>query len=587
MRTVSHPEGLDRISMARWGEDGVRRFRIPALTRSGQGTLIAAFDARPSMEDLPEHIRVVCRRSPDGGRTWGPRHVLLSDDTWSFGDPSLITDVERNRVVCIATSTHGTGFAKSADGNSPCDPGITQIIAAISDDDGVTWEQRVITAEVKDPRWRGMFATSGTGLQLSHADFSGRLVQPCVVSIEGSTYTVMTLSDDGGDTWWHGEPVGPGADETAVTELRDGRLLLSIRHTGGRRYSALSGDGGLTFSDMLPVEAHIDPGNNGSLLRLAKKAENPHAANRVLMLSHTADADIRQNLCLTFSFDDGESWPARVLIVPGSSGYSTLTRINDDVLGLLYEHDGYSELSFRRISLAELPVSPVLVQLERPVTLHAGEPASIPLIVRNTGGTTVRCVYVYASGADGMCSNVAHIPEIAGGAETTVVLTVHIPSNLAGQRSLELESSSTMDEHPFSKVKEGLLSFSKVDVSITAAGSPLPSLTVEPIIDAVYPDQQSPGLLGDLAVPWVRVRNTGNIRLNGVTLRDSSGSTLSSIEVLDPGMSFTFRDRSVLGHRLTQEDLTRGYWSAELSATAISPVQKIQASATTPPLSLL
>src|SRR5512140_1927637 len=40
-------------------------FRIPALAVTRRGTLIAAYDGRPSMADLPSHIAVLVRRSID------------------------------------------------------------------------------------------------------------------------------------------------------------------------------------------------------------------------------------------------------------------------------------------------------------------------------------------------------------------------------------------------------------------------------------------------------------------------------------------------------------------------------------------
>lgn len=579
-------ERSPRVSIARWGEEGVVRYRIPALACSSRGTLVAAFDARPSMEDLPEHIRVEYRRSVDGGRRWSEKRVLFGDGKWSFGDPSLISDVIRDRFVCLATSTCGKGFIDSRIGNDPKDTRITQIVVSISDDDGETWNRRTITSQVKNPAWRGMFATSGTGLQILSKRFRGRLVQPCVVRIGDASYTVMALSDDGGETWWHGDPVGPGADETAVVEVAEGHLLLSIRATG-RRYEAFSVDGGQSFTAMVPVAAHVDPGNNGSLLSLrTPEAPTGDSLDRVVMLSNTPDPDIRQNLSLSFSFDDGKTWPSRTLLVAGSTGYSTMVCLEDNVIGLLYEHDGYSALSFRRIPLSELDASPLLVWCDGAPTLRAGEPSILKVKVRNTGGEAVQNVEITLLEDFSVSSTKAHFEELAPGEERCEEVAVVAPEAWGGLRTLKIESTCDMAHHPFSAKKTGLRSFSEQRVIVIAAGSPQPSLAVEAVIDAVYPDPDFPGLLGDLVVPWVRVRNTGNVGLCHVSLQSVRGRVLDSFESLLPGESVTFRDRSKLAHQITQNDVNQGYWSAEFVATALDGQQKILSRGVVKPLVL-
>ena len=75
--TSTSPAQLSQIVLARAG-DGAPVFRIPALTVTSAGSVLAAYDARPSGSDLPSHIAVMLRRSTDGGRTFaqiGRAHV--------------------------------------------------------------------------------------------------------------------------------------------------------------------------------------------------------------------------------------------------------------------------------------------------------------------------------------------------------------------------------------------------------------------------------------------------------------------------------------------------------------------------------
>jgi sialidase-1 len=51
------------------------------------------------------------------------------------------------------------------------------------------------------------------------------------------------------------------------------------------------------------------------------------------------------------SFDDGASWPVQRLIERDSSAYSSLARLLNDEIGLLYERSNYEEIIFARFSL--------------------------------------------------------------------------------------------------------------------------------------------------------------------------------------------------------------------------------------------
>ncbi|HLS47703.1 MAG TPA: sialidase family protein, partial [Gemmatimonadales bacterium] len=79
--------------------DGYAVYRIPALTISNAGTLVAAYDGRPSEADLPGNIAVLVRRSTDGGATWHARQVVRAETApYGFGDPSLLVDREAGRI---------------------------------------------------------------------------------------------------------------------------------------------------------------------------------------------------------------------------------------------------------------------------------------------------------------------------------------------------------------------------------------------------------------------------------------------------------------------------------------------------------
>jgi sialidase-1 len=338
----------NRIDLEHRG-DGYPVYRIPALAVTRRGTLIAAYDGRPAMADLPSNIALLVRRSRDGGRSWLPRQVVRSDTgSAGFGDPSLIVDRQTGRIFLFHAASIRQGFFGSAIGNHEDDPNVLQADYSYSDDDGVTWRHRRITSQIKNPAWGGIFASSGAGIQLQRGAHKGRLVQQYVVRFNGGNYGASAFSDDHGATWRMGGLVGPGIDENKVVELADGRLLLNSRARPVRK-SAISDDGGASWHDLHDEPALIDPGNNGAIIRVDATASPPKASAHWLLFSNSESREKRENLVLKISCDDGRSWPFRMAIDPGAAAYSTLAMLPSGDVGILYERGEYQAISFVRV----------------------------------------------------------------------------------------------------------------------------------------------------------------------------------------------------------------------------------------------
>ncbi|HSN12714.1 MAG TPA: sialidase family protein, partial [Propionibacteriaceae bacterium] len=226
---------MREVVLAERGTAGYRQYRIPALVVLPSGRVLAAYDGRATVDDLPGPIDVVCRHSDDNGLTWSPQRVLRGGrGLEGFGDPSLLVDAETGRVFAFYAATRLAGFFESRVGADD-DPDVEQCGLSVSDDDGLTWQHRRLTPELKDLDIAAMFAASGMGIQVAAGPYAGRLVQPYVVRrASGGIWATMVFSDDHGQTWRHGELVGPGANENAVACLRDGTLLLHSRATPHR-----------------------------------------------------------------------------------------------------------------------------------------------------------------------------------------------------------------------------------------------------------------------------------------------------------------------------------------------------------------
>jgi sialidase-1 len=321
---------------------GAPVYRIPALAVTTRGTLLAAYDARPTMADVPSHIAIVARRSVDGGRTWSTQATVRGDTApLGFGDPSLLVDRETGRVFLFHAASVRQGFFGSATGNRDDDPEVLHVDVSASDDDGRSWRHRRLTAEMKDPAWGGVFASSGAGIQLRHGPNAGRLVQPLVVRTNGAVFAATLVSDDHGAHWRTGALVGPGADESEVAELDDGSVMLNVR-ARPYRLVARSTDGGLTFTSLRPDSALVDPANNAGLIAVGS------ARPGALLFSNTADSTARRALTVRLSCDGGRTWPHARQLSPGLAAYSTLAMLPDGDVALLFERGDYEAISFAR-----------------------------------------------------------------------------------------------------------------------------------------------------------------------------------------------------------------------------------------------
>ena len=329
---------------------GAPVFRIPALVVTNAGTLLAAYDARPSMADVPSQIMLVMRRSTNGGKTWSARSVVRADTApFGFGDPSLLVDRETGRVFLFHAASVRQGFFGSSTGNRDDNPDILHVDLSWSDTDGVTWQHRRLTSLVKDASWGGLFATSGAGIQLRHGPYTGRLLQQFVIRQQGATYAASLVSDDHGITWRMGALVGPGADENKTVELADGTVLLNSRAKPFRLVAA-SRDGGITYSALREDRQLIDPGNNASIVRIDATA-GARLAER-LLFSNTADSVARKRLTLTMSCNGGRTWPHARVLVEGAAAYSSLAMLPGGDVGVLFERGAYEAISFARVSAA-------------------------------------------------------------------------------------------------------------------------------------------------------------------------------------------------------------------------------------------
>lgn len=341
--------GEDRTVVFSPGDGGSKYYRIPAVVATPDGALLAVADKRiESMRDLPGKIEIVVRRSEDGGRTWGETVTIAPyDSIGGCGDPALVVDEKRGNVLCIYT--HGNGLWQKSPGH---------ISVAHSADGGKTWSKAIdlnpqilsdkegTPGKIRTETW---FATSGRALQLR----DGRLMFAVVARPEGAKrfLNYAVYSDDGGYSWRASAPAYSDGDEAKIIELSDGTLMMSIRvREEGPRKFVYSRDRGETWSEMVENSNIIDPACNGDLI------EATDGTRKVLLHSLPGVPDDRRDVSVYTSFDEGNTWPVKTLVVPGGSAYSSLVQLPDGSIGILTEEetaDGQAyEIAFRVFPLS-------------------------------------------------------------------------------------------------------------------------------------------------------------------------------------------------------------------------------------------
>ncbi len=328
---------LARTTLLRPGDYNSTNYRIPAVITARNNDIVAVTDKRKyNNTDLPEDIDIVCNVSSDGGHTWTEPYTIAYGTGYGkgFGDCALALNNDDNGI--IAAFVGGPGFW----GSTPTNP--LRMYISRSNDNGMTWTEpedityQIYGAECEDPErqnWLGGFFGSGNGLLTS----TGRIMFVVAMRENGAKEAVCNhavYSDDNGLTWKVSGRASVGGDEAKVTELVDGRILMSIRH-GGNRWYNISEDGGETWKETTSEWPEINStACNGDMIRYTSVNDGDDK-NRLLHSSPVGSS--RTNVTIFISYDEGESWPVSRCIVPYSSAYSSLCILPDNTIGFYVE----------------------------------------------------------------------------------------------------------------------------------------------------------------------------------------------------------------------------------------------------------
>ncbi len=351
--------------LCRQGDEGVHTYRIPGLTTTMAGTLIAVFDLRhKTTRDLPGDVDIGMRRSTNRGTTWEPTRVILDfpkDEPNSrgngVGDPCILADTQTGSIFVAGLWSKGNrGWDGSGPGLTPEETG--QFVLTRSDDDGRTWSKPInITSQVKQPEWRLCLQGPGRGIQLQ----DGTLVMPAQYKDdENVPHSFFIYSEDHGATWKPSPPVVTGTNlwttEAQLAELPNGDLLITMRNHDPRKerawatFSRHTETGKLSGGKWSPVTFALDDPTCMAALVSYRSKSGKH----VLLFANPASKARRERMTIYKSLDGGKTWPVSRLIDPRPSADSGLTILPDESIGLLYETGdsiAIERLTFARFTL--------------------------------------------------------------------------------------------------------------------------------------------------------------------------------------------------------------------------------------------
>lgn len=353
------------IGVRHAGDDGSAAFRIPGLVTTNKGTLLGVYDVRyNSSVDLQEHIDIGLSRSTDGGKTWEKMRLPLAFGEYDglpaaqngVGDPSILVDTKTNTVWIVAAWTHGMGNQRAWWSSHPgMDLNHTaQLVMAKSTDDGKTWSAPInVTEQVKLPEWYFLLQGPGRGITTN----DGTLVFPIqFIDKTRIPNAGIMYSKDRGETWKIHNYARTNTTEAQVAEVEPGVLMLNMRdNRGGSRAVYTTTDFGQTWKEHESSRtALIEPVCMASLISV--KAKDNVLGKDLLIFSNPNSTSARKDMTIKISMDGGKTWSADHQLLLDEDynwGYSCLTMIDKETIGILYE-SSVAHMTFQSIKLKDI-----------------------------------------------------------------------------------------------------------------------------------------------------------------------------------------------------------------------------------------
>jgi sialidase-1 len=350
------------------GYEGHKSYRIPAIISLPNGNLLAFCEGRVNHSGDSGDINIVLKRSSDKGKTWTALQTIVDVGDLGSGNPAPVLDLTdpaypKGRIFLFYNTENANERAVKQG------KGLREVWYKTSTDNGVTWSEPTnITTQTHRPKqpllnpaynfdedWRWYAVTPGHAMQFSAGLYKGRMFvaanhssgDPQPHSTDYKAHGFYT--DDHGKTFHLSEDVNmPGSNESTAAELSRNRIMMNIRNQKGdikNRIVAISNNGGQTWDTIYFDKNLPDPVCQGSILTIGKRK-----GNTILAFCNSADTEIRDNLTLRISNDDGKTWFKNIVIDQkrknGNTAYSDIVKMSSKKIGVLYEKDNYGKIMF-------------------------------------------------------------------------------------------------------------------------------------------------------------------------------------------------------------------------------------------------
>ncbi len=238
-------------------DDDDYSYRIPAITKTASGRLVAVSDYRHSLDDLgrdvhgtgTHRIDLVVRTSDDNGATWSAKRTIAQGSGTSgandcgYGDAAIAASGQKVLVMAAAGDVCYS-YASATSHN--------RTVRIYSEDNGETWTKTDISDQLfigsSALIANGHAAFFGSGKLAVDENFNGtgtvRIYGAMLVKNDSATTNIYVIyTDDFGATWkilgGSQTPVA-NADEPKVEILPNGQILLSARRVGGRKFNVFT-----------------------------------------------------------------------------------------------------------------------------------------------------------------------------------------------------------------------------------------------------------------------------------------------------------------------------------------------------------
>lgn len=353
-------------------------YRIPALLKAKDGSILAISDFRPCRSDVGGGvIDVVARRSKDNGKTWGEEHTLVKGGgsnvpfDVAHGDAAVVTDRKTGEMIMMCAS--GNVWYWESTLKNP------NRVGRYYSKDGINWQGEEITDEIyglMNGAVHKLFFTSGRMCQSAKikAGKNYRIYSALCTNIGN----VVLYSDDFGKKW---QPLGGvdarptlDGDEAKVVELPNGDVLLSSRSQRGvgRIFNIYSYSNAKKAEGKWADPVYIDNDTyksakcNGEILLVEARRKSDNKKTHVLLYS-VPQSDVREHVGIYYKelasaadYDSPQRFKSgwkTFRVSNTDSAYSTMDQLSNGRIAFFYEETetkGGYDMLFNTYSLDDI-----------------------------------------------------------------------------------------------------------------------------------------------------------------------------------------------------------------------------------------